>query len=530
MWLVRVYKDGRYSKRNLGRADDTEDANGETVLRFHEAQRLAIQRERVPRRAFTVAAALRDYLGWYAMHRKALERTKNVVTGHILPSLGERHVADLTTPEIRKWHEGLAGQGDRPGRATANRILTVLKAALNHAWRDGSVPLDEAWRRAKPFRGVDAPRVRYLSADECTRLMNACAPDFRQLVQAALLTGCRYGEAIAVRASDYNPDSGTVLVCGKSGPRHVPLTDEGREFFSQATAGRLGGDLLFTRADGMPWGPSHQQRPLQRACTIAKIEPAVSFHVLRHSYGSLLAGRGVPLQVIAEVLGHADTRITSRHYAHLLPSYVADTIRANLPSFGVESNNVIAIATPTKAQAIGRARDLMTSADTIYPYTHRRRQTPYVNALEYLDLARCHYSGKSTDAEDERWFSLPHDLKQRVDEQYYLEPKLKSKRGAEAGQNRKGYKSPLRHAIAQICALIAVSSVEDLLDYLDDGETIEDLYSSTSAPIHITDIEVDHEKKVVRYRARQQSPSTELKKVTFGSLGNIFREVRRART
>ena len=55
--------------------------------------------------------------------------------------------------------------------------------------------------------------------------------------------------------------------------------------------------------------------------------------MLRHTYGSLLASRGVPLQVIAELLGHADTRITSRHYAHLMPSFVSDTLRANLPTF-----------------------------------------------------------------------------------------------------------------------------------------------------------------------------------------------------
>jgi integrase len=160
-------------------------------------------------------------------------------------------------------------------------------------------------------------------------------------VQAALLTGCRYGELIAMRASDYNPDSGTAFVReSKNGkPRHVALTDEGRDFFAQATVGRLGDELIFTR-DGMPWGKSHQQRPLQRACAIAKIEPAVSFHVLRHTYGSMLALRGVPLQVIAEVLGHADMRSTSRHYAHLLPSYVADSIRAHLPSFGIESANI----------------------------------------------------------------------------------------------------------------------------------------------------------------------------------------------
>ncbi len=363
VWVVRVYKDGKYSKCNIGRADETEEANGDTVLSFKQAQRLAIKREHTPKQELTVADAMSEYLGWYATHRKALKRTENIVMVHILPSLGSRIVAELTTPEIRKWHESLAKakprlrtgrfsnavntrEGEaRARRATANRILTVLKAALNHAWRDGSVPLDEAWRRVKPFRGVDAPKVRYLNTEECHRLINACAPEFRQLVQAALLTGCRYGELIAMRVSDYHPDPGTAFVReSKSGkPRHVPLTDEGRDFFAQATMGRLGNDLLFTRSgpEGMAWGESHQQRPLQRACAIAKVEPAVSFHVLRHTYGSMLAMRGVPLQVIAEVLGHADTRITSRHYAHLLPSYVADTIRAHLPSFGIESTNIM---------------------------------------------------------------------------------------------------------------------------------------------------------------------------------------------
>ena len=68
------------------------------------------------------------------------------------------------------------------------------------------------------------------------------------------------------------------------------------------------------------------------ACERAKIKPAVSFHVLRHTHGSTLAMRGVPMGVIAEQLGHADTRMTEKHYAHLAPSYVADTIRAHFPT------------------------------------------------------------------------------------------------------------------------------------------------------------------------------------------------------
>jgi integrase len=61
----------------------------------------------------------------------------------------------------------------------------------------------------------------------------------------------------------------------------------------------------------------------------------VTFHVLRHTHASQLAMRGVPMAVIAKQLGHADTRMTEKHYAHLAPNYVADTIRANFPNLGI---------------------------------------------------------------------------------------------------------------------------------------------------------------------------------------------------
>ncbi len=55
-----------------------------------------------------------------------------------------------------------------------------------------------------------------------------------------------------------------------------------------------------------------------------------------------MALRGVPMAVIAEALGHADERITRRHYAHLSKSYVADTVRNAVAGLGiVEKGNVV---------------------------------------------------------------------------------------------------------------------------------------------------------------------------------------------
>ena len=124
-----------------------------------------------------------------------------------------------------------------------------------------------------------------------------------------------------MHVSDFNADAGVVTVRESKAdkPRHVVLTEEGQRLFADLTVGKFGSDPIFTRADGGVWGRSHQLRPMREACRKAKIKPEISFHVLRHTHGSALAMRGVPMGVIAEQLGHADTRMTEKHYAHLAP-------------------------------------------------------------------------------------------------------------------------------------------------------------------------------------------------------------------
>ena len=84
---------------------------------------------------------------------------------------------------------------------------------------------------------------------------------------------------------------------------------------------------------------------MRAACEAAKITPAIGFHILRHTHASRLAVKGVGSAVIAAQLGHSDTRMTERHYAHLAPSYIGETVRANFSALGiVEPSNVAPIA------------------------------------------------------------------------------------------------------------------------------------------------------------------------------------------
>src|SRR5262249_47329802 len=98
--------------------------------------------------------------------------------------------------------------------------------------------------------------------------------------------------------------------------------------------GRARDEAVFLNARGKAWGKSHEVRPMKEACQLAKIQPAVGFHELRHTYASLLAQSGADLLTISKLLGHADTRITSRHYAHLCDRTLATAVIAHLPGFG----------------------------------------------------------------------------------------------------------------------------------------------------------------------------------------------------
>ena len=193
-WIARLRDDaGNQHHEAIGAADDATEADGVTVLAYAQAQTKArewfarkereLHGEPATPGKWTVADAMEDYLDWIAKHGKSAARMRYTTDAFILPSFAKVPVSRLTKGRIEKWHGDLAKaparQRTRPGaaqryrekadrppeeaarqrQATANRILSILKAALNRAYSDNKVTSDEAWRKVKAvFRRSGAAR------------------------------------------------------------------------------------------------------------------------------------------------------------------------------------------------------------------------------------------------------------------------------------------------------------------------------------------------------------------------------------
>ena len=110
---------------------------------------------------------------------------------------------------------------------------------------------------------------------------------------------------------------------------------------------------MFLRESGEPWAKDSQKKRMGRACALAKIK-RFGFHQLRHTAASRWITLGVSLKVVAEQLGHVDTKMVDRYYGHLASGHIAQTFRA-LPGVGLDKaakmKGEIVIQMPSKRTA-----------------------------------------------------------------------------------------------------------------------------------------------------------------------------------
>ena len=162
-----------------------------TILRMQTAKRSSISdRRKTSIRAHkneldrqyapsTVADALDDYFRFLKSDGRSEHAIRDAycrANALILPKLGTVKITALTSDRLRRWRDELVStaprlrtrQGDdqkyrrvngedaqRARRASANRTWTILRAALNHSFTEGKINSDSAWRKVRPFKGVE---------------------------------------------------------------------------------------------------------------------------------------------------------------------------------------------------------------------------------------------------------------------------------------------------------------------------------------------------------------------------------------
>lgn len=258
--------------------------------------------------------------------------------------LGTVPLQDLSDDHVHEAMEALANQhgryfagkdaDDRPilrakakplAAATLNRYQAALAAVITFAMKRRIAPKGYVHPvRLVELRAEDNIKTRFLSDDECRRLLDACRrstwPRLYALVLAALTTGARKGELLGLTwaSVDLERAEARITRTKNSDSRVLPLVPAVVEELAKFKAGAS--SLVFRSPRDPARAFSFESR-FHEALRQAGIR-GVTFHTLRHSAASALARNGATLLEVAEVLGHRQLQ-TSKRYAHLATSHKA---------------------------------------------------------------------------------------------------------------------------------------------------------------------------------------------------------------
>ena len=157
-------------------------------------------------------------------------------------------------------------------------------------------------------------------------------PAFADFLEGHFHAGARPHELSSAEVRHFlTADAQVIVPKGKTGARVVTLTPEGVAFFRRMAKGKQPTDLLLPRADGQPWGKSHQHRPIKVALKAAGLPVSATMYALRHTYISKSIERGTPLTLIAENCG-TSVKMIEDTYAKTIAKVRRDLIGRTAPT------------------------------------------------------------------------------------------------------------------------------------------------------------------------------------------------------
>jgi integrase len=363
-WYGSWWSNGTRVKRKIGVKRTPGSADGLTRAQAERELRKRIERDVI------VPTASRRTLGQagdsYVDHLEhVIERKRSTIQDyrghlrrHLVPFFGERPI-DKIGPLLvaqylkRKLDDGLSSK-------TVQNHLNFLYGIFSFAIKRG-------WAQSNPVAHVDRPtknrsphrRIRFLQPDELDALIAAVPDDMlgtveRTLYLAAALTGLRQGELLGLKWLDIDFHAHRVRVAdnftrgqmdspksheGRSVPLAARLTDALNELRRQSRF-PAEDDLVFCHPEiGHVFDPSKMRKRFNETTERAGVRK-ITFHELRHTFGTQMATAGAPLRAIQEWMGHADAKTTEiyRHYAPD-PTHGAAFVERAFGSGSVERND-----------------------------------------------------------------------------------------------------------------------------------------------------------------------------------------------
>lgn len=310
--------------------------------------RAAAKRLDVPGRSFD------DLADAYLDHLKMLGRKNSTigdVRGHMrhwlrpyfhavsVEAIERDHVKALVVLMLAGTRPSGLGR-DKPLTAKSiQNVIGNLSAMLRWAQREG-------WRRGNPAEGLDLPtaqpsqEIRWLEPDEVRLLAeHAYASPYQHLDRAlyvvAAMTGLRQGELVELRWRDIDWTAGAIRVRrsfsrnelgtpkSRRSVRSVPMADDVAAVLEELShdVSDAPDALVFpSPMTGGHLAAAQMLRRMWKALRAAGLEETHRFHDLRHTFGTQMAGQGVPMRILQEWMGHRDISTTQR-YADYAPRH-----------------------------------------------------------------------------------------------------------------------------------------------------------------------------------------------------------------
>jgi len=267
------------------------------------------------------------------------EKFRNLVNGHIVPSLGELSLAEISTTRLTRFLQEKAKHGRLDGRgglsvSSLQSLLLILKSSLDYAARERYMqPM------AFSIKCPEIPReaAKALTTKEQARLERTlCGTlDTSKLgILICLYTGMRIGEVCALLWSDIDLTQGLIHV--RRTVQRLQIADNSKTALSigspksecsrrsvpfppclRAPLRRFYGrpDAHILTGNNKPMEPRTYQYRFQRYVADADLA-GVNFHMLRHSFATRFIELGGDAKTLSELLGHKSVEITLNKYVH----------------------------------------------------------------------------------------------------------------------------------------------------------------------------------------------------------------------